>query len=61
MPNLKAKIGKNNKKILENTLPPKSKLPNCLKKENYPMRGSCFTENVLYYTKTSSDDGKHKA
>ena len=33
MPNLKAKIDGHNKKILENTLPPKTKLCNCPMKE----------------------------
>ena len=56
MPNLKAKIDGHNKKILENTPPPKTKLCNCLKKENCPMRGACLTENVLYYTRISCDD-----
>ena len=51
MPNLKAKIDGHNKKILENTPPPKTKLCNCLKKENCPMRGACLTENVLYYAR----------
>ena len=35
------------------TLPPKIKLCNCLKKENCPMRGACFTENILYYNRIS--------
>ena len=56
MPNLKAKINGHNKTILENTLPPKTKLCNCLKKENCPMRGACLTENVLYYARISCDD-----
>ena len=49
MPNLKTKTDGQNKKILENTPPPKTKLYNCLKKENCPMRGACLTEN--YYIK----------
>ena len=60
MPNLKAKIDGHNKKILENTPPPKIKLCNCLKKENCPMRGACLTENVLYYTRISCDDETYK-
>ena len=56
MPNLNAKIDGHNKKILENTPPPKAKLCNCLKKENCPMRGACLTENVLYYARISCDD-----
>ena len=55
MPNLKAKIDGHNKKILENTPPPKTKLCNCLKKENYPIRGGCLTENVLYYARINCD------
>ena len=34
MPNLKDVIGGHNKRILENASPPKTKLYNCLKKEN---------------------------
>ena len=60
MPNLKAKIDGHNKKILENTPPPKSKLCNCLKKENCPIRGTCLTENVLYYTRICCDDETYK-
>ena len=60
MPNLKAKIGRHNKKILENTPPPKTKSCNCLKKENYPTRGACLTENVLYYARISYDDETYK-
>ena len=56
MPNLKAKIDGHNKKILENTPPPKTKLCNCLKKENCPRREACLTENVLYYARISWDD-----
>ena len=59
MPNLKAKIDRHNKKILENT-PAKTKLCNCLKKENCPMRGACLTENVLYYARTSCDGETYK-
>ena len=51
MLNLKAKIDEHNKRILETTLPPKTKLCNCLKKENCPMRGAYLTEKILYYTK----------
>ena len=43
MPNLKVKIDGHNKKILETTLLPKTKLCNCLKKENCLMRGACLT------------------
>ena len=60
MPNLKAKIDGHNKKILENTPPPITKLCNCLKKENCPMRGACLTENVLYYARISCDDETYK-
>ena len=60
MPNLKAKIDGHNKKILETTLPPKTKLCNCLKKENCPMRGACLTENILYYARISCDDKTYK-
>ena len=61
MPNLKAKIDGHNKKILENTPPPKTKLCNCLKKENCPMRGACLTGNVLYYdARISCDDETYK-
>ena len=49
-----------NKKILENTPPPKTKLCNYLKKENYPMRGDCLTENILYYATISCDDETDK-
>ena len=58
MPNLKAKIDGHNKKTLETTPPPKTKLCNCLKKENCPMRGACLTENILYYARISCED-KH--
>ena len=37
-----------------------AKLCNCLKKENYPMRGACVTENVLYYVRISCDDETYK-
>ena len=40
-----------NKKIFENTSPPKTKLCNWVKKENCSMRGACLTENSLYYSK----------
>ena len=60
MPNLKAKIDGHNKKILENTPPPKTKLCNCLKKENCPMREGCLTENVLYYARISCDNKTYK-
>ena len=56
MPNLKAKIDGHNKKILETLAPPITKLCNCLKKENYTMRGACLTENILYYARISCDD-----
>ena len=60
MPNLKAKIDGHNKKILETTPPPKTKLYNCLKKENCPMRVTCLSENILYYTRISCDDKTFK-
>ena len=60
IPNLKAKIDGHNKKILETTLPPKTKLCNCLKKENCPMRGAYLTENILYYARISCNDEKYK-
>ena len=44
-----------------NTPTPKTKLCNCLKKENCPMRGACFTENALYYAKISCDNEKYKS
>ena len=54
MPNLKkAKIEEHNKKILENTPAPKTKLCNCLKKENCSMGGESLTKNVLYYAEIS--------
>ena len=56
MPNLKSKIDGHNKKILENTPPPKTKLCNYLKNENCPMRGACLNENILYYARISCDD-----
>ena len=49
MSNLEANIDGHNKYILENTPPPKTKLYNCLKRENCPMRGAWLTEDVLYY------------
>ena len=60
MPTLKAKIDGHNKKILETTLPPITKLCNCLKKENYQMRGACLTENILHYAKISCEDKIYK-
>ena len=60
MPNLKVKIDGHNKKILENTPPPKAKLCNCLKKENCLMREACLTENVLYDARISCDDETYK-
>ena len=60
MPNLKAKIDGHNRKILENTRPPKAKLCNCLKKEIFPMRGACLTENALYYARISCDNETYK-
>ena len=56
MSNLKAKIDGHNKKMLETTPPPKTKLCNCLKKEKWPMRGACLTESLLYYWRISCDD-----
>ena len=44
-----------------NTPTPKTKLCNCLKKENCPIRGACLTENVSYYAKISSDNEKYKS
>ena len=60
MPNLKAKIDGHNKKILETTPPPKTKLCKYLKKENCPMRGACLTENILYNARISCDDETYK-
>ena len=60
MPNRKAKIDRHNKKILETTLPPKTKLCNCLKKENCPMRGACLNENILYYPRKSCGNETYK-
>lgn len=56
MPNLKPKIDGQNEKILKNTPPPKSKICNCLKKEDYPMSEACFTENVWYVARVRCDD-----
>ena len=56
----KAKIDGYNRKILEYTPPPKTKLCNCLKKENCAMRGVCLTEKVLYYARTSCDNETYK-
>ena len=47
-------------KKLENTLPPKTILSNCFRKEHCPMRGACLTENVLNYTKICCDNEKDK-
>ena len=47
------------KKILKNTPLPKTKLCNCLKKENCPMRGA--TENVLYYAKIKRSNEKFRS
>ena len=47
------------KKYLK-TYPLQKKLCNSLKKENFPMRGACLTENVLYYTRVSCDDETYK-
>ena len=60
IPNLKAKIDGNKKKIFQKTPPPKAKTCNCLKKENCPVKEACFTENVLYYAKISCEDVKYK-
>ena len=60
MPNLKAKIDGHNKKMLENTPPPKPKSCNCLKRENCPVRGVCLSGNELYYAKINCDDKKCK-
>ena len=60
MPNLKAAIDGHNKKILETTLPPKTKLCNYLKKKNCPVRAACLTENILYYARISCDDETYK-
>ena len=60
MPSLKSKIDEHNKKILETTPPSKTKLCNCLKKENCPMRRACLTENILYYARISCDDETYK-
>ena len=43
-------------KILETTPPPKTKLCNCMKKENCSRRGACLTKNILYYGRISCDD-----
>ena len=60
MPNLKAKIDGHNKKIFENTPPPKTKLCNCSKKENCLMRGACLTEIGLYYARISCNDETYR-
>ena len=60
MPNLKAKMDKHNEKIFKNSPPPKTKLCNCLKKENCTMSRVCLTEHVLQYTKISCDDKKYQ-
>ena len=60
MPNLKTKIDGHYKKILENTPPSKTKLSNCLERENCPMRGACFTEYVLDYVRINCDDETYK-
>ena len=60
MPNLKSEIDGHNEKILKNTPPLKTKLFNCSKKENCPMRGTCLTENVLYYARINCDDEAYK-
>ena len=60
MTNLKAKIDGHNKKILDSTPPPKTKLCNCLKKENCPMRGACLTKSALFYARMSCDDETYK-
>ena len=49
------------KKILKNTPLPKTKLCNCLKKENCPMRGASLTENVLYYAKIKRSNEKFRS
>ena len=59
IPNLKAKIDGHNKKIPENTPPPKAKLCNCLKK-NWLLRGACLTENILYYARINCVKTKHR-
>ena len=52
MTNLKAKIDGHNKKILEATPPPKTKICNCFKKQKCPMREACLTEYfILRYNK----------
>ena len=38
----------------------KTKLCNCLKKENCPIRGAYLTENVLYYARISCDNETYK-
>ena len=43
---------------VENTPPSKTKLCNCLRKENCLMKGTCLTQNVLYYSKISCHDEK---
>ena len=60
MSNLKSKIDGHNEKILENTPPSKTKLCNCLKKQNCPIRRTCLTENFLYYARISFDDETYK-
>ena len=60
MPNLKVKIDGHNKKILKNTPPVKTKLCNCLKKENCLMGGACLSENVSYYARISCDVETYK-
>ena len=60
MPNLKAKINGHNDKIFKNVPPPKAKSCHCLRQENFPMTGNCFTENILYYGKISFTFKKYK-
>ena len=60
MPSLKAQIDGHKKKIFENTPPPKTKLCNCSKKENCPMRGACLTKIGLYQARISCNDETYR-
>ena len=60
MPSLKAQIDGHEKKIFENTPPLKTKLCNCSKKENCPMRGACLTKIGLYQARISCNDETYR-
>ena len=56
MPNIRSKINRHNKKILQRKPTEPQKLYNCLIGEDCPMNGLCLTSSVLYQATVKCSD-----